>query len=51
MGRAVDLADRFHSGTLSIRELFHFLADDVVTGHILEADQAFFPFLAGTTEG
>jgi hemerythrin-like metal-binding protein len=43
--RAINLVGRFHSETLSIGELFQFLALDVVARHMLETDRKFFPYL------
>jgi len=43
--RAVILVGSFHAGTLSIGELFQFLAYDVVAKHMLGADREFFPYL------
>jgi len=44
--QAVILVGRFQAGTLSIGELFQFLAHDVVARHMLGADREFFPYLA-----
>jgi len=43
--KAADVTNRFHAGTLSVGELFQFLAHDVVARHMLGADREFFPFL------
>lgn len=41
----VALVGRFHAGTLSLGELFNFLAHDVVAKHLLGADREFFPYI------
>jgi diguanylate cyclase (GGDEF)-like protein/hemerythrin-like metal-binding protein len=43
--KAAILVDRFHAGTLTIGELFQYLAHDVVAKHMLGADREFFPYL------
>ena len=43
--KAVELAKRFHDGTLSLGELFKYLAQDVVSQHMLTADHAYISFL------
>ena len=43
--KAASLASRFQAGTLTIGELFQFLAHDVVAHHMLGADREFFPYL------
>jgi len=43
--KAVRLVKHFHEGTLSIGELFQFLACDVVARHMLGADREFFAYL------
>ncbi len=43
--KAASLASRFQEGTLTIGELFQFLAHDVVAHHMLGADREFFPYL------
>ncbi|OGB58393.1 MAG: hypothetical protein A2496_00560 [Burkholderiales bacterium RIFOXYC12_FULL_60_6] len=43
--KAVRLVKHFHEGTLSIGELFQFLARDVVARHMLGADREFFAYL------
>ncbi len=45
VGKARMLADAFRQGTLHIRELFQFLAYDVVTRHMLGTDRHFFPYI------
>ena len=47
--KAADVTNRFHAGTLSVGELFQFLAHDVVARHMLGADREFFPFLRAPT--
>ena len=42
---AVALVNRLQAGTLSIGELFQFLAHDLVARHMLGADREFFPYL------
>jgi len=39
------LLEKFDVGTLSVGELFSFLALDVVSGHLLTEDRKFFPYL------
>ncbi len=43
--RATALVNRFHAGSLSVGELFQFLAIDLVARHLLEVDREFFPYL------
>lgn len=43
--KAADVTNRFQAGTLSVGELFQFLAYDLVARHMLGADREFFPFL------
>jgi len=45
VGKCRMLADAFRQGTLHIRELFQFLAYDVVTRHMLGTDRLFFPYI------
>ncbi len=45
VSRAVELVGQFHAGTLSLGELFQFLAQDLVAKHMLGADREFFPYL------
>jgi len=40
--KAARLVASFHAGTLSIGELFEFLAHDVIARHILRSDREFF---------
>jgi diguanylate cyclase (GGDEF)-like protein/hemerythrin-like metal-binding protein len=40
--KTVQLSRRFRSGTISIGELFEFLAHEVVASHILQSDRAYF---------
>lgn len=42
---ALMLVDKFHAGTLNVGELFNFLAQDVVSKHMLGEDRKFFPHL------
>ncbi|WP_153115531.1 bacteriohemerythrin [Rhodocyclus tenuis] len=42
---AVAIVEHFHSGQLDVGEMFKFLAQNVVTQHILSADRAFFPYV------
>ena len=44
VAKALELADAFKSGTLSVGSLFQFLAYDVVTRHMLGADREYFPY-------
>ncbi|MDD2660013.1 MAG: bacteriohemerythrin [Methylococcales bacterium] len=46
--RAVILVARFHAGTLTIGELFQYLAHDVIAKHILGSDREYFPYLKGS---
>ena len=46
VSKALELADAFKAGTLSVGTLFQFLAYDVVTRHMLGADREYFPFTA-----
>jgi len=39
------LLEKYEVGTLSVGELFSFLALDVVSGHLLTEDRKFFPYL------
>jgi diguanylate cyclase (GGDEF)-like protein/hemerythrin-like metal-binding protein len=43
--QAGTLANHFRDGTLSLGELFEYLAHDVVARHMLIADHEFFPYL------
>ncbi len=43
--KAVELATRFRAGTLSLGELFKFLAQDVVLRHMLTADRGYFSYI------
>ncbi|MDI1244830.1 MAG: diguanylate cyclase [Rhodoferax sp.] len=43
--KAVLLVKHFHEGTLTMGELFQFLARDVIARHILGADREFFAYL------
>ena len=45
LGKAVALAERFRHGTLSLGELFEYLAHELVARHILIADREFFSSL------
>lgn len=45
--KAIDLQKAFQAGTLSIGNLFQFLAHDVVATHMLKADREFFSLMAG----
>ena len=42
---AVILVGRFHNGSVSLGELFQFLAHDMVARHLLGVDREFFPYL------
>lgn len=46
--KAVVLVGRFHAGTLTIGELFQYLAYDLVARHILGSDREYFPYLKGS---
>jgi diguanylate cyclase (GGDEF)-like protein/hemerythrin-like metal-binding protein len=43
--KALTLVGNFHAGTLTIGELFQYLANDVVAKHMLGADREYFPYL------
>ncbi len=43
--KAITLASHFRAGTLSLGELFEYLAHDVVARHLLSMDREFFPYL------
>ena len=45
LARAVELEQAFRSGTLSVGDLFQFLALDVVAGHMLKTDREYFHLL------
>ena len=47
VAKALELAEAFKAGTLSVGSLFQFLAYDVVTRHMLGADRDYFPYTAG----
>lgn len=47
VSRALELAEAFKAGTLSVGTLFQFLAYDVVTRHMLGADRGYFPYTVG----
>ena len=44
--QAINLAEKYDHGQLSIGELFSYLAYDVVAQHMLAEDRKFFPYLA-----
>ena len=46
VAKALELADAFKTGVLSVGSLFQFLAYDVVTRHMLGADREYFPYTA-----
>jgi len=46
VAQALELAEAFKNGTLSVGSLFQFLAYDVVTRHMLGADREYFPYTA-----
>jgi len=46
VAKALELAEAFKAGTLSVGSLFQFLAYDVVTRHMLGADREYFPYTA-----
>lgn len=50
MKKSVALAQHFHAGTLSLGELFEYLAHEVVARHILIEDRDYFSFLASKGE-
>ena len=46
VAKALELAEAFKAGTLSVGSLFQFLAYDVVNRHMLGADREYFPYTA-----
>jgi len=46
VARAVHLAQRYEDDQLEVRDLFAFLAHDVVAKHMLSDDRKFFPYVA-----
>ena len=50
MEKSATLADHFQAGTLSLGELFEFLAHEVVARHMLIEDRDYFSFLASKVE-
>ena len=51
VSRAGELVRRFQEGTLTVGELFQFLAHDVVARHLLGEDRKFFPYLVPRVAG
>ena len=45
LARGLELAERFKAATLTVGDVFQFLAYEVVMLHMLEADRAYFPFI------
>ena len=45
--RADDLAEEFKAATLTIGDVFQFLASEVIMRHMLEADREYSPFIHG----
>lgn len=45
LARGLELSEQFKAATLTVGDLFQFLATEVVVLHMLEADREFFPFL------
>jgi diguanylate cyclase (GGDEF)-like protein/hemerythrin-like metal-binding protein len=45
LARGVELSGRFEASTLSVGDVFQFLAYDVVMIHMLEADREYFPYI------
>jgi diguanylate cyclase (GGDEF)-like protein/hemerythrin-like metal-binding protein len=50
VAKALELAEAFKGGTLSVGSLFQFLAYDVVTRHMLGADREFFPYTSARAQ-
>mgnify|MGYP001351551135 CR=1 FL=1 len=44
--RGLELSKMFETSTLTVSDLFQFLASEVIMLHMLEADRKFFPFIA-----
>jgi len=45
LAKGAELAEGFKASTLTVGDVFHFLAYEVVMRHMLEADREFFPFI------
>jgi len=43
--KGLQLAEEFSAATLSIGDVFQFLAFEIVKRHMLEADRQFFPYI------
>jgi diguanylate cyclase (GGDEF)-like protein/hemerythrin-like metal-binding protein len=48
LARGIELSQQFHDETLSVGEVFQFLACDVVMIHLLGADREYFPYILNT---
>lgn len=46
VAKASDLAALYKEGRIGLAEMFHFLAEEVVAGHMLQEDRRFFPLIA-----
>ena len=47
LARARELGEEFKAATLTIGDMFQFLASEVIMRHMLEADREYFPFITG----
>jgi len=45
LARGLELAEEFKASTLTVGDVFQFLASEVIILHMLEADREYFPFL------
>ncbi|MFH1020252.1 MAG: diguanylate cyclase [Pseudomonadota bacterium] len=48
LARGLELSEEFKTSTLTVGDVFQFLAYEVVMRHILDADREYFPFVNGT---
>lgn len=48
LARGLELSEAFKTATLTVGDVFQFLAAEVITRHMLEADREFFPFIDKT---
>ncbi len=51
LARGLALAEKFKASTLTVSDLFQFLASEVIMLHMLEADRKFFPFINAAGAG
>ncbi len=45
LARGIELSEEFKSSTLTVGDVFQFLASEVIMLHMLEADREYFPFI------